>query len=203
MSGTMSLGQFAGVYTPPERIAEVSEALPGEGYEHRAVVRSLAASTVPAKHLRGLAEIRTDDPIAQGEGAVSGYYRDAWPEPGHEPHKPDIGIAGTFKGAGKAERAKRQYALLHEVGHHVHAERNESDFLFGNNRRNEGVADNFAEKHHTSRIRHETVNGETADSASTLGEKRWARSYRAARDRGMMPERMPRPRQKQDREPGQ
>jgi hypothetical protein len=197
MNPNLSAGQFfPGVYTPPERIREIGAALPGEGYEHRAVVRSLASSTVPARHLSGLGSIATNDPQAQEQGAVSGYYREVWADPGQEVGKPSIGLAGSFRGAGQAERAKHQYGLLHEIGHHAHAERNESDFLFGNNGRNEGLADNFASAHHTARPRHESTYAEDAErrAAGSVGEKRWARSYQAARRKDAMPDRVPRKR---------
>jgi hypothetical protein len=175
--------QFAGLYTPPGRIREISEALPGEGYEHRAVVRSLASSTMPAKHLKGLGGIVTDDPVPQNEGAVSVYHREVWPEPGHDPMPPEVGLAGHFRDAGKVERGKLQFAMLHEVGHHVQAEKNEKEHFFGPNGRNEGRADNFADAFHTSRARHQSVYQDVADNAQTGSERKWARSYNAARNR--------------------
>lgn len=159
-SDHLNSAQF--VYASPQRQRQIRETvtpmLPTRGgsvpkatvqARNEGVIRALTFSGVPAEHLQGLYKIK---PNLSQPGAHAAHVRKEYrPIGSRPPVESEIRLGGeTSDNLTSPDRETRRFArhtLIHELGHHVHAETDPVMHFRGDRGTREAVAENYADTH--------------------------------------------------------
>jgi hypothetical protein len=198
----VSRAQF--VYASPERQQQIRKAVtpllpntygpvkPTVGRaRNEAVIRALTFSGVPAKHLAGLTAIQPNRRPAENSHAH--YDRREMHPVGSQPAiKAEIVLGPTtsdmLSSPDRLNRRLARHSLVHEVGHHVHAETNPQDYYTHTDAalgRAEAIAENYG--HLRSPASGYDTYDRMADSGAGWGPV-GNKAYKRTRAIGLQPE---------------
>lgn len=181
-------------YISPARLSEVHEALgqasihPPEARQH--ITRMVAGTRVPAKHLKGITDIVTNDPGVDEQGSDALYSPVL--QSLDRPPRGELYLGQDIEAPVNTEgRDYKRHVIAHEIGHHQHHVDAPSDYLDAaysgttspKRGRAEGMADNYAIANTAPRMTPEHPYEHTQE---TMGPK-GAQAYNAHRSRGTLP----------------